>query len=190
MLLLVLVSALLASGHAATSEEIDAMTTKQLKYFLKERNVACSGCVEKGHFVNLAKSHLETPVYVNPGPKKSVVRNPDSTDVLKYWQAELLEQCSGNPSEQAMLDAILDFKEIFSNIEQFVPSGFYDRMTSETTNEYTRVKELLGDLCEWGNGQAAATMEEARKKLRSMLSPLMIEFMNFKTEMASTTDEL
>eukprot|EP01129_Flabellula_baltica_P007382 TRINITY_DN2868_c0_g1_i1.p1 TRINITY_DN2868_c0_g1~~TRINITY_DN2868_c0_g1_i1.p1 ORF type:complete len:142 (+),score=39.95 TRINITY_DN2868_c0_g1_i1:3-428(+) len=54
-----------------TEQTIENMSVKELRKFLKNRNLECIGCIEKSHFIKMAKEHMDTPVRIQ-GEKDQV----------------------------------------------------------------------------------------------------------------------
>ena len=77
------------SGETTTSEgegapvDFSKMKTKELKRFLKDRNVVCKGCAEKDDFVKLALESKDLPVKHKPPPPPPKEDKAQIDDLLK-----------------------------------------------------------------------------------------------------------
>eukprot|EP00475_Leptophrys_vorax_P029223 TRINITY_DN4269_c0_g3_i1.p1 TRINITY_DN4269_c0_g3~~TRINITY_DN4269_c0_g3_i1.p1 ORF type:complete len:176 (-),score=58.88 TRINITY_DN4269_c0_g3_i1:459-986(-) len=101
LVLMVCCSALLSD------EEISKMSVKQLKEFMKQRQLDCSDCVEKSHLIQFVKDHRDVPVVAQQDSSTSHQQQPPSSS----------DDEQGTGDDDVVVEDVDDILSMFKNFQ-------------------------------------------------------------------------
>jgi hypothetical protein len=113
LLIVTVLFGLIGFGSSLSDDEIRKMSVKQLKEFIKLRNLECLDCVEKSHLVHFVKEHKDVPI---PQPKSEVFEEQGLEEIFRTEEES--KQKNQNAEQQdddndVIVEDIDDFKAKF-----------------------------------------------------------------------------